>query len=91
MINIEIFSIICSFVIGFIIVWRFNKKPKLQAASGEFLSRWGIMYATPRIYYGNEDIKPAIDCFWDEEANPPGWYETDANLRKRIINKIMAI
>ena len=89
--NIEILVIICSFVIGFIVVWRFNRKPKLQAASGAFLSRWGIMYATPRIFYGSGCVKPAIDCFWDRHAIPEGWYETDANLRKRIIYKMVTI
>lgn len=86
--SIEIFVIICGFIVGFFVVWRFYRKPKLRAASGEILTRWGVLYGTPRLFYGSERTKPDIDCFWDKNADLLGWYETDANLRIRIINLI---
>lgn len=39
-----------------------------------------------RIFYGdNENNKPDEDCFYDEDGIPPGWYETDQSLKKRIL------
>ena len=83
----NILLIICGIAGLLYIIWKIIKEPKLKAAEGTFLSKWGDMYAIPRIFYGSGCVKPAVDCFWDRHAIPVGWYETDANLRKRIIEK----
>jgi len=42
--------------------------------------------AISRTFYGDdENNKPDEDCFYDDAAFMPGWYETDRSLRKRVL------
>ena len=59
-----------------------------KTAEGEFLSNWGNMLGVSRTYYGhNACIKPNNYCFWDKDAYVVGWYETDYNMRKRVVSR----
>ncbi len=42
-----------------------------------------------RIYYGNNrNKKPNNHCYWDNDNNVIGWYESDKHLKDRINKEI---
>jgi len=43
----------------------------------------------PRRYYGwNKDNQPNSYCKWETRNDQPGWYETDAHIKLRIIESL---
>lgn len=48
------------------------------------LDNIGSLHCIDRTYFGGGPDKPDEDCIYHECAEPPGWYETDSSLRRRI-------